>query len=123
MNDTNHPFGETIFAYTRKQAIADGVLVDLSQFPELKQTWKWNVACTDTVWNLIDAAIRNDGKDLAGVLWDLTNMMRFAARRTPETDSILFRVIIGRTTHQLKLHVGPGDCGEPVITVMLPNED
>ena len=123
MSDTNNPFGETIFAYTRKQAVSDGVLVDLSQFPEFKQTWKWNVACTDTIWNLIDAAVREEGKDLAGVLWDLTTMMRFAARRTPETDSILFRVIIGRKTHQLKLHVGPGDCGEPVITVMMPNED
>jgi hypothetical protein len=49
MKDTNNPFGETIYAYSRKQAVADGVLVDLSQFPEFKQTWKWNVACTDTV--------------------------------------------------------------------------
>jgi type I site-specific restriction endonuclease len=26
----NHPFGEIIYAYTRKQAIADGVQVDIS---------------------------------------------------------------------------------------------
>jgi hypothetical protein len=117
-------FGEAIFSYSRKQAIADGVLVDLSQFVEIKQLWKHHMACTDTVWAIIEDAVRDAGNDLAGILWDISHMAMAAARvRGADVDIIFFKVIIGRTTHQLKLHVGPGDDGEPVLTLMLPRED
>ena len=33
------------------------------------------------------------------------------------------RAFRGREEVTLKLMVGPGDVGEPVITIMLPNED
>jgi type I site-specific restriction endonuclease len=33
--------GETVYSYSRKQAIEDGVLVDLSQIDSIKQHWKY----------------------------------------------------------------------------------
>lgn len=117
-------FGEPIYSYTRKQAIEDGVLVDLSQFEEIKQLWKHHMACTAAVWSIIDNAVKNQGKDLAGILWDISHVAMAATRvQGSQTDTLRFRVIIGRATHELKLHVGPGDGGEPVLTLMLPSED
>lgn len=122
MKENDSIFGDAIYAYTRKQAIEDGVLVDLSQFEEFGQMWNHHVACTDTVWNIIEAASKEDGKDLKGILWDVSNMSRYAARRAQGQTQVLFRVIIGNRTHQLKFHIGGGDQGEPVLTLMLPNE-
>ena len=47
---------------------------------------------------------------------------------TPQGDDTrLFTVIITgvgrRKYHRFKIVCGPGDLGEPVLTIMLPNED
>ena len=115
-------FGEVIYSYTRAQAIEDGVLVDLtSLFPSDTRIYKWPVACTSTVWSLIETASR-DGN--AGPwVWDLCWMSVKAKCRVISPSEHLFKAIIGRKTHTLKAHCGPGDNGEPVITIMLPDED
>jgi hypothetical protein len=117
-------FGEPISSYSRKQAIEDGVLVDLSQFKEVSELWKHHMASTVAVWAIIEGAIRDEGKDLAGILWDISHMAMVAARiGGVKTSVVRFRVMIGRELHELKLQVGPGDRGEPVLTLMLPLED
>ena len=45
-----NPFGETIYSYSRAQAIEDGVLVDLSQADSIRQHWKYPFGCTSVVW-------------------------------------------------------------------------
>ena len=120
---THEFFGEALFSYSRAQAIADGGLVDLSRFPEISEIWVHPTACTDTVWKLVEAAIRDEGKDLQGILWDISHMAMANARvKGASTDRVEFRVIIGRRTHELKLVVGPGDTPEPVLTLMLATE-
>ena len=120
---THEFFGEALFSYSRAQAIADGVLVDLSQFPEISQMWMHQMACTDTVWNLVEAATDDEGKDLPGVLRDISHMAMVSARvKGASADRIQFRVIIGTKTHELKLIVGPGDTPQPVLTLMLATE-
>ena len=56
------------------------------------------------------------------MLW----MSRCTCRKINES-AVIFQVIIqgaGRSKyHAFKLNVGPGDDGEPVITIMLPGED
>lgn len=50
-------FGPPISRYTRAQAIADGVLVDLSRrYPNDTKPFKYPVACTESVWELVKAA-------------------------------------------------------------------
>jgi hypothetical protein len=46
-----------------------------------------------------------------------------ARAQSDRSDTVRFQVIIAGTTHSLKLHVGPGDTPEPVLTLMLPTED
>ena len=116
-------FGETIYSYSRAQAIEDGVLVDLSNVDSIRQHWKHPFACTSTVWSIVEDALTKEGQDLAGICHDISTMAKFALRGGREGDQILFTVIITGRKHQLKLHIGPGDTAAPVLTLMLPNED
>lgn len=124
MSDNHDPvFGEVIFRYTRANAIADGVLVDLSQVETVKPHWKLPLACTDTVYGLIEAAIEAGGCDLAGIMHDIGICAKAEAHRGGRQNVIFFKVCIGDRLHDLKLHIGPGDTAEPVLTLMFPHED
>jgi hypothetical protein len=116
-------FGETIYSYSRQQAIEDGVLVDLSHNIVIRQHWKHPFACTDRVWALIERALTQEGQDLNGILHDVSVMSKRAVPRGQDCMVIRFEVIIMETKHALKLHVGPGDNAEPVLTLMFPHED
>jgi hypothetical protein len=122
--NSNNPFGEVVYSYSRKQAIEDGVLVDLTQIETIRRAFKYHVACTDTVWAIIEAATKQSGQDLDGIGHDIATMAILTIRghRGP-CDLVLFKVAIAGRTHTLKLHIGPGDTPEPVMTLMLPNED
>ncbi len=122
MSNSAHPFGETIYSYSRQQAINDGVLIDLSQWKVIQQHWKLHVACTDTVWSIIDHAVKQHGKDIAGILHDLSMMAKIQIPHQ-NGDTLLFQCIIGPAKHAFKLHCGPGDTPVPVLTLMLPSED
>ena len=119
----DNPFGEVVYSYSRKQAIEDGVLVDLSEVDSIKQHWKHPFACTSTVWALIETALQQPGQDVSGICHDISTMAKLAIRTRQDADQIRFRVIIATRTHELKLHIGPGDTPAPVLTLMLPNED
>lgn len=51
-------FGETIYSYSRTQAIDDGVLVDLNHVESIRQHWKHPFACTAAVWAMIEEALQ-----------------------------------------------------------------
>lgn len=124
MSDNNENlFGEVIFRYTRANAIADGILVDLSQVETVKAHWKFSFACTDTVFALIEAAIEAEGCDLAGIMHDISICAKAEAHRGGRQNVIFFKVCIADRLHDLKLHIGPGDTAEPVLTLMFPHED
>jgi len=115
-----------IHTYTRAQALADGVLVDISAMAH-EVGFQWSVAVTQAVWAIIqEIPTRFEGiQSVDGRLWDLVWIASLAVRRNSGTET-LFRLIMhhGQKTYQtFKLVAGPGDVGEPVITIMLPNED
>jgi hypothetical protein len=130
---------EVIFAYTRAQALADGVLVDVSKMAR-EAGFRWPVAMTadaweDCVsWDRETAARHGVPQDEAGRLWDVLWMASHAARAAARRNhdgplNFDFRRIPrqgrGRTPKMATLTIwtGPGDDGEPVITIMLPGED
>jgi hypothetical protein len=119
----DNPFGETIYSYSRAQAIEDGVLVDLSHVDSIRQHWKYPFACTSAVWGIIEDALKKEGQDLPGICHDISTVAKLMLRTAPAgTDRVLFPVIIAERTRTLKLHVGPGDTPDPVITLMLTHE-
>lgn len=97
--------------------------MDLSEVDSIKQHWKHPFACTSAVWAIIEAALERPGQDVSGICHDISTMAKFAIRGGRDAELIRFRVIIATRTHELKLHIGPGDTPAPVLTLLLPNED
>ncbi|MFH0918864.1 MAG: DUF6573 family protein [Fibrobacterota bacterium] len=125
---------DVISTYTRAQAIADGVLVDASATAR-EAGIRYPVAVTSTVWDsyiVPDAALSPWGNSADGRLWDVLIMFRYAATHQQDA-TLLFSTIFTMARKdgagcfqkevQLKAICGPGDTADPVITIMLPNED
>lgn len=115
---------KVISVYTRAQALADGVLVDVSELAR-EAGFQIPVALTRTLHDgPVTPPKSNKVEDVNGRLWDVLWMASLKIRRCPDgADRVLFPVILGRKTYELKAVVGGGDSGEPVITIMLPDED
>ncbi|MFF4361008.1 DUF6573 family protein [Streptomyces sp. NPDC001604] len=129
--------GGIIHAYTRARALADGVLVAADAELAREAGFRVPVALTSAVWegcvawNECDSE-RQTPQDERGRLWDVLTMTRHAIRRSGGGGG---RVIVdlrrvprdGRTRQarpvRLLCAIGPGDHGEPVITIMEPHED
>jgi len=69
-------------------------------------------------------------QDESGRLWDVLSMASWAIRaNNVPSDSLkfsLYRIPRGGTRPRLVtllVQIGPGDAGEPVVTIMLPDED
>jgi hypothetical protein len=116
-------FGETIYSYSRAQAIEDGVLVDLSHVDSIRKHWKHPFACTSAVWGIIEDALQRPDQDSCGICHDISTIAKLAIKSARDADQILFTVIITGKKHALKLHIGPGDTAAAVLTLMLPYED
>lgn len=121
---------DLISIYTRRQAISDGVLVDVSETAR-EAGFVIPVAVTCGVWaECVRVPNGVTGQDESGRLWDVLMMLRFAVRRMSESNRVDFAVHVRSdnsdgTPPLVSLYAvcGPGDEAEPVITVMLPNED
>ena len=129
-------FGPIIFAYTRQQAIADGVLVDVTTTAS-EAGFTIPVAVTRTVWTRLIALPEGyrGFQDEAGRLWDVLHMARHyalaASGRGRVRMCVLVRAIrkdLHDSMHPPRKHfpivtIGAGDAGEPVITIMFPEDD
>ena len=128
-------FGEIIHCYTREQAISDGVLVDVTDVAK-NMGFKIPVALTDTVyadcvsWSQKDSD-QQTHQDESGRLKDVLMMAFLGARRQIDNDTVSFQMLRikrnGRSKFpdlvELKMMVSGGDNGEPVVTIMFPDED
>lgn len=123
---------EIIHAYTRAEAIEDGVLIDASagELAELTaQLYRVPVAMTAAVHHLINEAVASPRhcNDRKGVWWDILWMSLHGQTGAPDPSTRLFRVMITgtgrRKWHTLKAVCGPDDHGAPCVTFMLPEED
>ncbi len=129
-------FGDVVFTYTRAQALADGVLVDTGTLAQ-EAGFRLPVAMTAAVWDDCVAWTEHSSRkqvhqDESGRLWDVLFMAAHAIRTHAGAGASqrfwLHRVPRnGRSVQaepvQLKLVIGPGDDGEPVVTILLPEED
>lgn len=131
---------DLIHSYTRRQAIEDGVLVQLSGdgyegdswIPEMcrEAGFRFPLAMTVEAFMLVvklSPAAKRACNDLQGRLWDVLWMLKQAIRSS-EGDTINFSVYcvterIRPTRVNLKAVCGPGDDIEPVITIMLQGQD
>lgn len=126
----NHP--DLVFSYSRSQAIADGVLHDVTDMAR-EAGFRYPVALTAGVWaDCVAWCNGSDGRgqDENGRLWDVLSMARLAIKQA-EGSEVRFSVLVvpefGASSEpvlkSLKMMVGPGDALEPVLTILLPGED
>ena len=115
--------------YTRAQAIKDGILINLSgDFPECHKNYKWYpVACTTGVWGLMSQGVNNPlcKDDFGGIVMDLLNVSTRATKWIDSKEHLFQFTMTGNgedRLHTLRAILSPGDCCEPVITIMLQNE-
>ena len=116
-------FGEMIYSYTRAEALADGVLVDVSERAR-RAGIRYPTACTHSVWALIDCLPESDTDTLAGIVRDVRveevlRVMLAAIRQARGTDRVTFEALGA----SLWAQCGPGDTAAPVITIMREGED
>lgn len=128
-------WGKPISIYTRAQALADGVLIDLTDTAS-KYGFKIPFACTETVWRSLDWPVGHkpgNGQSTAGRVHDVLTMARLAANGAARAGASVadFDVLVVPTegegvvpeTVRFRLMVSGGDNGEPVLTLMYPGEE
>ena len=142
---------DVIYSYTRAQAIADGVLVDVTHATDANgqplSIFKCPVAFTRTAYDETIAAgghwqsvpdgdgeevlVLPASQDVAGRLWDVFSLIAQASALPENRRASEFRFnvrvdVLGDGHPQLvalKVVASPGDEGEMVLTIMLPHED
>ena len=130
-NNNESPFGEVIYSYTRKQAVADGVQVEVTKTAQ-EAGIKFPMFLTRAVFdNYVAVPEGVTGQDEAGRLWDVVWLTRFAIiRARPGVDRLPVALYIRNDNHRAKLVKLIATCGaldiddpQPAITVMMPDED
>lgn len=139
---------DIIHSVTRAQLINSGDLVDVTSTAR-QAGFKFPVALTRAVWSrYVEFQPGAVGQDEQGRLWDVLTMLLQGIRQASgDADRIDFKLyvampdagnwqpneqvpslqsVLTRDTHRLvslKALCGPGDNLEPVITILLPDED
>lgn len=100
-----------ISTYTRAQALNDGTLINISETAR-SIGYKYPMAITST--------LAADLTGPSGVFWTLYRFAKLIAK-TPQqgNDLIVLKDVAGS---EAWLHLGPGDNGEPVMTLMRPSD-
>ena len=129
MNDKND--WQVIYAYTRKQAISDGCLIDVTDTAK-EAGFRVPAALTRTVWaRYVEVPEGVHGQDEKGRLWDVLWMCRFGVSQgNRDKSEFLFKLHVRNDNRggepplvTLKAVCGPADDGTPCLTIMLPDED
>ena len=116
---------EVISIYTRQQAIEDGTLIDVSLVAK-EAGIKFPVALTRAVWaKYVEVPVKATGQDEQGRLWDIVWVFK---KQIQDGSEMTFKVYVRNSAGWPRLETfkaicGPGNNAEPVITIMLPNED
>ncbi len=122
---------DIIFKYGRKAALDDGVLLDVSELAH-EAGFKLPVAVSDTLYHgylTPPLELAKEGQSLNGRLWDTLSVLRYAIKASPSTDRLSFTILFAQAPDaepepvNLLAVCGPGDSGEPVITIMTPSDE
>lgn len=120
-----------IYSYTRAQALADGVQVDVTTTAR-EAGITFPVFLTRAVFDrYVTVPPGVTAQDAAGRLWDIVWMLRFAILRArPGTERVPVALYVRNDNRKARLVKLVATCGpldlddpRPAITVMLPDED
>lgn len=121
-NPSNEP--NVIYSYTRKQAIKDGELVDISNTSEVNESgFKIPVCVSRNLWAKINKC-KDDGQDWKGRLWDVCFLATLAFRSPRKTGDdyhlVKFKVKFYEDSHPSLLWLCFDECDG--FTLMFPED-
>lgn len=117
-----------ISSYSRAQAIADGLLIDVTDTAK-EAGIRYPTAVTSAVWKThVDIPKGPEGRTDNDGLWNILLALRTSPKEGATNDTLLFTAMINNYWYlsdpvQLKAVCSMGDSAEPVITIMFPGED
>jgi hypothetical protein len=129
--DRENFFGGVIYTYTRAQAVADGVQVDVTKTAQ-EAGIKFPMFLTRAVFDAyVTVPPDVTGQDEAGRLWDLVWMARFAILRSHgQTDRLPVALYVRNDNQRAKLVKLIAVCSaldmddpQPALTLMMTDED
>lgn len=130
-------FGEIIYSYTRADQLADGEMIDVTETAR-EAGFRAPMALSRAVWEDCVAWTDEDARrkprvcqDESGRLWDVVFVAGVYARALRQSHEVTYTIkriprpgFGRRQVVQLKLVLGAGDPqGNPVFTIMFPEED
>ena len=137
MSETLFTQADVVSSYSRAQALDDGVLVAVPDQLRQEAGFCIPMAMTSRVfddcvaWTVEDTERKQVSQDQDARLRDLLAVVRYAAHCDPQSSILAFE--LARVPRQgsgilprhvrLVLAIHPGDKGEPVLTIMFPDED
>ena len=130
-SDLPSPIFDLVYAYTRAQAVADGVQVEVSKVAA-EAGIRFPVFLSRTVYDAyVTVPPDVTAQDEAGRLWDIVWMTRFAIlRNRPGLSRLPVALYVRNDNRAARLIKLIATCGpldmddpQPAITVMMPDED
>lgn len=118
---------DLVSSYSQAQAIEDGVL-HLIPREISRDYFKYPVILSAGLVALIEKAVATKKyiADYRGIVHDILFTCQSAAKRSSGADVLRTKIIIRgagpRATYDLLMVCGPGNNGEPTITIMLPED-
>lgn len=109
-----------ISAYTAKQAVEDGVLVNVPDDLRKQAGFKIPVRITNTIHSLCTPPKSNKIQSYTGRLWDVLFLASYAIRKAKNDHMCTFKVKLGRKIHELWACMD-GTIG-PAIHIMKPED-
>lgn len=119
---------DVVFGYSRRQALVDGVLVDVTRqasLAEMHGGFRCPVAVTAALWAAIEAIPQSLAgiADARGRLHDVLWTAVLAVRRASPAFAVHLPIAGTRKrTQQLRVEVGPDDDGMPCVTIGFPED-
>lgn len=87
---------EFIHVYSRREAIADGVQIELPKDLVKEAGFTIPIFITQTAYNRYAAVPKGmeNTQDLNGRIWDILNVIKFYAKKNPRCDRFDFNLIV-----------------------------
>lgn len=120
-------FGRIIDRYTRAEAIADGVLIDVTTTANeagLRLPTAITAALNADIHAIPPFEFHQDPE---GRLWDVLRVGHARILAEPNTSGAIDYDLVmqcgRRSRYRVRMLLGTGDTGEAVLTIMKPDED
>ena len=98
---------DIVYSYTRKQALADGFQVDVSEVAK-EAGFRFSVYMTRTVWTAyVEVPEGVHGQDEQGRLWDVLSMLRWQVKKGG--NPLTFRLYVRNDNRRARIVPGSRD--------------